>query len=102
MRYFVQGHKKVGGRQKGGLNKVTLLQRFDGFTEEDKNKVYRKAIELAEKGSVAIILKLLDKMLSNAIIDTNNNETTIPDINDLTDIEIDNLYNRLTKKNVNK
>lgn len=61
---FKKKRKKTGGRQKGTKNKSTIL--FQNLLSEDKAELVRKAVNLALEGNVAVINKLLDKILPNA------------------------------------
>jgi hypothetical protein len=69
---FVKGHKSIGGRKKGSLNKSTVL--FSSILDEEKENLVKVAIRLAKNGEVSVLNKLLDKVLPTLSHNKNENQ----------------------------
>ena len=54
---FEEGHIKLGGRQKGALNKKTLMKAEEILTQLDINPI-QKLIDIAESGEATIDQKI--------------------------------------------
>lgn len=62
---FAQGHAKRGGRQKGGLNRFTLLRNafLDAFDDAGGAALIRKMLKSKDKEERRFALSLIAKML---------------------------------------
>jgi hypothetical protein len=54
---FETGHKKIGGRQKGALNKNTIIKADDLLLQLDINPI-QKLIEIAESDETTVDQKI--------------------------------------------